>query len=46
MAWFKASTLDVWPVPLANNCWFLAKTIVFDLVCFAILFAKIKSSIS
>ena len=46
MAWFKASTREVCPVPLAHNCLFFAKTIVLDLVCLHNLEANIKSSIS
>jgi len=46
MAWFNASTLDVCPVPEAKSCLFLASTIVFDLVCFEIFEANIRSSIS
>ena len=44
MAWFKASTRLVCPVPLAHNCLFFTKTIVLDFVCLQILEAKIKSS--
>src|SRR5690606_36851573 len=44
MAWFKASTRLVCPVPLAQSCLFLAKTMVFDLVCLQIFDANIKSS--
>ena len=43
MACFKASTLDVCPVPELKSCKFFAKTIVFDLVCLHILEAKTKS---
>src|SRR5690606_10965223 len=39
-----ASTLLVWPVPLAHNCLFLANTMVLDFVCLQLLEAKIKSS--
>ncbi|MNI17594.1 hypothetical protein D3C73_709680 [compost metagenome] len=40
IACFNASTREVWPTPEANKVPFLANTIVFDLVCFTILFAK------
>ena len=43
MSCFKASTLDVCPVPELMSCKFFAKTIVFDLVCLHILEAKTKS---
>jgi hypothetical protein len=35
-ACFRASTLEVWPTPLAINCWLLAKTIVLEIVCLQI----------
>src|SRR5690606_40982004 len=44
MAWFKASTRLVCPVPLAHSCLFLANTIVFDLVCLQIFEANNKFS--
>ena len=43
MACFKASTLDVCPVPELINCRFFAKTIVFDFVCLQIFEANSKS---
>ena len=46
IACFNASTLDVCPVPELINCRFLAKTIVFDLVCLQIFEANSKSLIS
>ena len=46
IAWFKASTLEVWPVPDEISWLFFANTIVLDLVCLHILDAKSKSSIS
>ena len=45
MAWFKASTLLVWPVPLASNCLFLTNTMVLDFVFLEIFDANNKSSI-
>src|SRR5690606_34502816 len=44
IAWFRASTREVCPVPLAYNCLFLAKTIVLLLVCLHSLEANIRSS--
>jgi hypothetical protein len=46
IAWFRASTLEVCPVPDEISWLFFAKTIVFDLVCLHILDANNKSSIS
>ena len=46
IAWFNASTLDVWPVPDEISWLFFANTIVLDLVCLDIFDANNRSSIS